>query len=498
MSVFLALTMLLGGSLLLDVFDGGGGNNTPNPPEPDSDDDTLNGNSGDDTLYGEAGNDLISGNGGADFLFGDDGDDTVYGGQGPDHVGGGNGDDHVLGEEGDDSVYGWYGNDIIEGGAGDDTLGGPTFASEEGDDSLIGGAGDDLLLGGVGIDTSEGGPGDDRIFDYNLARSDGAPNPSLMDGGDGNDTLAFDSGSTITGGAGMDQLFFYPEANDQETTRITDFNPDEDTLSISFEVRPDDVLNLSMVDRVDGDGVDLMNGDTVLAEIFGAPGLTLDDVDLRYTLVDGSQEFTGSDADERITVGYDDYTVNGGGGDDTISYAGSNNGLGYGGESGSNVLNGGAGDDVIWGSGYTINSDFPSDNGPAPVELILHGDTLNGGAGDDILISNGNNVMTGGDGADTFGLDADPFLSPPNFADPTPYPPSMITDFDPSEDTIVVDSYHVAGLSPDDPLSVQVWDDGTGADIRYGDIVLAQVTGGQSLTPADIQVVEFLGALGVT
>jgi len=106
----------------------------------------------------------------------------------------------INGTDGDDNLFGTNKNDIING------LGG--------DDSLDGMKGNDILRGGAGDDELEGEDGDDKLI-----------------GGAGNDELEGGSGSDkLTGGAGADR-FVFKELSDK-MDKITDFNPDEDIISI--------------------------------------------------------------------------------------------------------------------------------------------------------------------------------------------------------------------------------------------------------------------------
>lgn len=85
----------------------------------------------------------------------------------------------------------------------------------DGNDVLQGDSGDDVLSGGTDNDDLWGGDGDDHII--------GGDGDDTLDGGSGNDTL--------TGGAGHD--IFYFDENDGNVL-ITDFNPDEDVINISW------------------------------------------------------------------------------------------------------------------------------------------------------------------------------------------------------------------------------------------------------------------------
>ncbi len=110
-----------------------------------------------------------------------------------------------------------------------------------------------------------------------------------------------------------------------------------------------------------------------------------------------------------------------------------------------------------------------------------------------ILSYNGNDV-TGGAGADTVALSADyalpPFI-PPDTTGFGQFEPTVITDFDPAEDSIVVEDRGV-GTADAQAIQINVWPDGEGADVLSGDVVLAQVTGGQTLAAADITVIRLL------
>ena len=90
------------------------------------------------------------------------------------------GDMALAGNAGRDTFIGSNGNDTLSGGAGEDVLSGGA-----GNDTLIGGAGPDVLGGGIGNDTFHWG----ALVDFG---------DTLLDFGNGNDTLRFDVGSTGT------------------------------------------------------------------------------------------------------------------------------------------------------------------------------------------------------------------------------------------------------------------------------------------------------------
>lgn len=193
---------------------------------------TLNGSSSADTLNGGGGDDRLNGFGGADSLVGGAGADTLDGGAGPDTMVGGLGDDLYIVD-----TFTWdpgiprdqvieqpgEGLDTIElraGQAGDDfymplnvenlrLAGGanPNVHGNASNNLLTGDGGANAFFGYGGADTLIGGAGDDTLL-----------------GGQGDDTL--------TGGAGAD-LFIL---DGQGVDLITDFNPTDDTISLSLGV----------------------------------------------------------------------------------------------------------------------------------------------------------------------------------------------------------------------------------------------------------------------
>ena len=172
------------------VFQGGSGN------------DTAVGGSGNDTLSGGAGNDSLMGLGGSDQLIGGEGNDTLDGGANIDTLDGGNGADTYVVTSGDV---------ILDSGGVDEVRSAISWTLDDGLENLrietieffvegtgnalanvIQGKGDDVRLYGHG--------GDDRM------QADSRY--SIMDGGDGNDTLVGSSHGfdNLFGDAGNDVL----------------------------------------------------------------------------------------------------------------------------------------------------------------------------------------------------------------------------------------------------------------------------------------------------
>lgn len=146
---------------------------------------------------------------------------------------------------------------------------------------------------------------------------------------------------------------------------------------------------------------------------------------------DGDYVMNGGDGDDQLHGGDGDTTINGDDGNDVL-FAGD----GYVGIS-TNTLNGGGGDDTIYGSNEAEN-------------------TLNGGDGNDEIHMRGHDSATGGSGSDSFHYS-------------TEYSNGMqsaITDYDASEDQIIVE--HAAGFvsggeMPEPEVTIKI--DGTDAVI---------------------------------
>ncbi|WP_294228047.1 hypothetical protein [uncultured Shimia sp.] len=225
-------------------------------------------------LEGGASNNDLTGTHGPDLLDGKDGDDTLRGQQD---------DDNLFGSEGDDALFGGDGDDYLTGG--------------EGDDALYGDSGNDTLIGYTGQDTLEGGSGDDWLFGADLTNRDPEVADSYLDrepdteletqeptdteeadklyGGAGNDNLILGAHDTGTGGDGND-TFNIGHWVEEDAPLITDFNPEEDMVSI---IVPDTVpLPTITLERV-GDETHVLADDVIMARITGsADGFDASDV----------------------------------------------------------------------------------------------------------------------------------------------------------------------------------------------------------------------------
>jgi len=291
--------------------------------------------------------------------FGGSGDDTLYGNAQANILSGMDGSDQLLGKSGDDELYGGDGNDDLRGGDGNDTLyggdGQDELRGEGGDDILFGNAGDDELYGGNGNDALNGGNGNDILK--------GGSGDDRLEGRHGNDTLEGGAGNdTLEGWTGRDRLFGN-DGNDRLYGQWAD-----DTL-------------------YGGAGNDYLDGGAANDELHGGVG---DD-----TLYggDGNDAMRGNQGHDRL-FGED--------GNDNLS-----------GDLGNDLVVGGAGDDLLRGN-----------RGHDRVHGGLGNDVLYGGDGNDYLDGVSNNQvsfgssadqfdqLTGGRGADDFGLYASYQLDP--------------------------------------------------------------------------------------
>lgn len=364
----------------------------------------VSGTEGDDLIPGTDGPDSIQGLGGDDTISGEAGDDIIFGGAGNDVLSSGAGLDVLFGEGGNDSLTGGPGINLLSGDDGDDTI-------EGGDDfnAIFGGRGADLLIGGASGDLIDGGmlPTDVDLSDVleapnSISTLDDA-RPDTLQGGDGDDWLFVGAGDQASGGAGADTFNLVEPASD-EVAVLTDFDPDEDLLTVQFD--PEGMSQLTVVDQ--GEDAQIVVDGEVWALVQGAAG-TLTAMDGEIVRIAGnttpSNQFTtddkgivsGTEGDDLMPGTDGDDSFQGLGGADTISGGEGEDVLG--GLAGNDVLSGGAGIDFLFGG---LDDDSLS-GGESPDALYgeAGNDTLDGGDDLDILIGGlGMDVLIGGAGSD--------------------------------------------------------------------------------------------------
>ncbi|MBT7082342.1 MAG: hypothetical protein HN929_12930, partial [Chloroflexi bacterium] len=411
-------------------------------------DDTLTGDSGDNILLGGEGDDILSGGDGYDtssYITSPDGvNASLVTGSATDGFGntdtlnsieylrGSDHDDILTGDSGYNYLRGGFGDDILDGGAGNDFLEG-----ESGDDILKDISGDDDLDGGFGSDTVsyEGATADLNVDLTNLEEQDtlGAGMDLLtsienITGGSGNDTLIGDSGGnmlvggagsdtlvgglgadTLTGGAGGDKLYGHFIDN---TDKVEDIEVDTVSYEGSGSVEIDMGNGTYSGNDADGD---------LLQDIEGIIGSSSNDI------------LTGDDRDNVLNGAGGDDTINGGLGDDILI-----------GGAGEDTLTGGAGSDTASyeGSDEAVNINLDTEvysGGHAEGDTLTGIENITGSDHADTLVGDeGDNVLIGGAGNDTFAF-LDSFHSiDPNDPD---YDPSLTVGQDRYEGGEGVDTF---------------------------------------------------------
>ncbi|NJN62606.1 MAG: calcium-binding protein, partial [Coleofasciculaceae cyanobacterium RL_1_1] len=366
---------------------------------------------------------------------------------------------------GGNTLIGGAGNDIYSFGAGDvipfDSLGINTYVAGSGastsdvvtvqpGDSFTGGAtflvtGEEELIktltnGGViasderdlieianvdGVTSLKGG--DDTFSGVNLAGS------GAVDGGDGNDLIAFTGTSIaagkVVGGAGDDSIGFAATA-----TVSANINGGAGNDSIN-------IPGVFAGSISGGDGVDTINIGTLAA------GATIDagagDERIAITSLGstvGVASIFGGAGNDTITVGSNstgtnvDLVIDGGAGNDII----------YGKQKGGDSISGGAGNDTLFGGGFGLALGSSS-TGTNVSEAL--GDTLIGGAGADVFVLGtaaklGYLLGSASVGTQSFGQEGFFFTgsaatSPGSGVFNGVFGADVIVDFKPGEDTIV-------------------------------------------------------------
>ncbi|MEZ5842231.1 MAG: hypothetical protein R3D27_00675 [Hyphomicrobiaceae bacterium] len=406
---------------------------------------TLIGFDGNDTLNGGGGNDTLDGRSGADTLNGGDGDDALIF-DSDDTLSGGAGNDYaaVSGTAGVTMAFNQAMSiETVLGGDGADTFdasgmtGAITLQGRLGADHLIGGVAGDSLYGGVDsdVDTLDGGNGNDTLL-FNTG--------DILIGGAGNDTAVADDPTsagvtlvlgvghgieTVLGGAGNDTL----DASASTTSVQLHARGGTDTLIggavndlLYFDGAGEQLTGGGGTDiavAVDptsaGTSVTILAGVEVVygaggADVIDASATSAANLDARLNLYGnaGSDVITGGSANDSLYGGADADTLDGGDGNDVLFFTtgdtliggnGSDYGVAEDLAGASVALGATSGVEALYGNvgGDTLDASAMT------VRVTLDGragdDTIIGGSGNDLLYGGaGNDTITGGAGSDYF------------------------------------------------------------------------------------------------
>lgn len=365
--------------------------------------------------------DTIHGLQGHDYIDGGEGDDTLYGDEGNDVLIGGLGTNHLYGGLGDDRMIGGKGTDHFDGGAGNKPAdaGSDTVSYENAKGVIV------KLNGGIG--TGGDALGDTYVNIENIDGSDyadeliGDGGANILRGLKGDDELSGLGGvDTLRGGEGRDRLY----GGQQGDFLYGDEGNDILTADSGFVAE-------AAIDRLDGGaGDDTLTGSS--GDIF-AGGAGNDAAVLRlarsanaFSVIVADPALTSTASDGTSFTGVEKLHLYLTDRADTVQF-GAGDDLAYA-YLGNDVIRGGDGADTIH-DGSTAGGTAANSNsfyGEAGADRLVggdKGDLLNGGAGADILSGGGSTAQA----LDVFEFD---------FADIGSGAADTITDFVSSVDQI--------------------------------------------------------------
>ena len=184
-------------------------------------------------------------------------------------------------------VFGSSANDVINLSGSTPTESHVLYGGE-GDDTLYGGNAGDYLFGGLGHDHLEGGLGTDHLYGgigNDFLDGKGSASGDFLDGGEGNDIMAFNHNDTVDGGTGINVLL------------VKDAGADVDSLFADHgHVKNIDVMLTGAAASLT-DARDLQNN---LGVTLDNNSVTLDST--KWTAVDGSNHSWKSADGSVLTV----------------------------------------------------------------------------------------------------------------------------------------------------------------------------------------------------
>jgi len=296
-----------------------------------------------------------------DVLTVGDGQDSNFyfnGGGGADSLAGGSGSDSLLGGAGNDTIL-YDAQDDLAGGAGTDVL---DLRDETSDltinlsditakyrefENIFGGSGMDTLIGDGKANLLSAGDGGNWL--------DGRGGKDTIMGGDGDDTIVYDSAdlsSNISGGGGTDWLDA-SKAMRKVAVDLTRYGDIENFLGSDYG---DSIIGGTAQYILSGDGDDTIgydfsiiqdnlidggNGNDVLVAMNATSGIEFGIA----SAVTNVERLIGSQYDDTIYAGGSDITWDGGAGNDSLISG-----------TGNDILRGGAGNDT-----YVFQEGFGND-----------------------------------------------------------------------------------------------------------------------------------------
>ena len=278
----------------------------------------------------------------------------------------------------------------------------------------------------------------------------------------------------------------------------------EDSIGQNDENRitPLDLLGTDDADSLTGgDGDDTIDGRFGSDRLYGGSGN--DQIDGNYGAdfvfgETGADTLSGGGGHDTVSGGEgDDLALGGEGNDQVLGWTGADTISGGDGndrlfgdagqisaasdEDGADLINGDAGNDSIYGGGGLDTliggdgDDLIADYDLSQEQGVDNGSFVDGGPGNDDIYVDGGSTVTGGTGNDLFHVHTDIGMEGV----------TEITDFVQGEDRLSFDI--VLHESDAGPLSIQDMADGTGAEVRMGDMLVARIVGGHGLTLDDLE-----------
>ncbi|MEP2715434.1 Hint domain-containing protein [Pseudophaeobacter sp.] len=339
----------------------------------------INGGGLDGIVEGTAGDDLID-----TAYLGDpegdriDNDDAINPADGPDDdlVNAGAGDDTVQAGEGDDTVHGGSGSDSLVGGEGNDVLQGDTDVP-----GLSDGGTREVFQWDLAPDPDGGDPvdpGDDLsggfsqdtgsvTVDFSVSSSSGDTGTEFTD-------VSQFVGNINTGGSAADpQSGLNADVSSDGSTADYQLDFSDPVGDVSFRVSDIDADSAVMITAFDADG------NPVVVNLAGGPGLTMEDTDA----IAGYDTASAKDDDTFTSDDNPDTSM-------LVTIPGPV----------SSIVITHTQDGAINSS--VVVSDVYFDALGTPTTIVPGNDTLDGGDGDDVLVGNdGEDSLIGGDGDDT-------------------------------------------------------------------------------------------------